>query len=287
MPLFFLPWTGLAETIGRQMLKVSKQREGNIIRFFVENVEAAQVTGTFELNLVNLKGSTNFPYTATFPARQKVEVFNLSVLRGDLEWSYTLTNFFTMGSHCAVHDDTVVYHLPYAPGQAFRVSQGHHGTFSHQGPEEFAIDWKMPPTTPVLAARAGRVVALKEDSNRGGEKREWESSANYVLVQHEDGTIANYAHLCYGGVQVQVGDWVEAGSLLGLSGNTGFSSGPHLHFCVFKTKNGKERESIPVKFRTESHGVTILQAGQTYIAPKTLLAGAGTATRRVVMRSEN
>ena len=41
-------------------------------------------------------------------------------------------------------DDNVVYALPYAAGKSFRVTQGYHGSFSHTGPDEFAIDWKMP-----------------------------------------------------------------------------------------------------------------------------------------------
>lgn len=277
----------LAENISRQMLRVSKQREGSKIRIFVENLEAAQVTGTFELALVNMKGSTAFPFTATFQPRQKVEAFSLCPLREDLDWSYTLTNFYTLGSHNAVHDDTYIYSLPYGAGQTYPVSQGYNGTFSHSGEEQYAIDWKMPVQTPVLAARAGTVAAIKKDSNEGGPNREWECNANYVLIQHADGTIANYAHLKHQGVTVKVGQWVETGTVIGLSGNTGFSSGPHLHFSVFKTKNGKGRESIPVKFRTESHGVTMLTSGESYRAPKTLLASTVSAARRDANGSAN
>lgn len=56
--------------------------------------------------------------------------------------------------------------------------------------------------------------------------------ANFVCVQHSDGTYARYFHLSRNGVRVKKGDRVAAGDILGLSGNTGFSSAPHLHFDV-------------------------------------------------------
>jgi hypothetical protein len=262
---------GLGEIHPNQMLRLIKRQEGSIIRFYVQNLEAADVTATFDLQLHNLRGNTNFPFTSTFPPKQTTEAFCLAPIHNDGEWHYTLTNYFTLGSNRAVHDDRVVYALPYAPGQAYRVSQAYDGSFSHTGAEKYAIDWKMSERTPVIAARGGVVVSVKDDSDAHGETRRFERAANYVLIQHSDGTIGNYAHLLKGGVKVKVGQSVQTGDLIALSGNTGFSSGPHLHFCVFKTRNGKERESIPVLFRTQN-GPATLVCGQTYLAPKTLLA---------------
>ena len=280
LPSFASASGGLSEIPARQMLKVFKRCEGKVIRIFVENLEGADVTATFNAGLVNLRGSTRFPFTCTFPPHQTTEAFSLSPIREDMEWHYTLTNCYTLGSQRAVHDDTFVYRLPYPAGQAFRVSQAYGGTFSHTGPERYAIDWRMPEGTPVLAARAGVVVAVKDDSQVGGADRRFESSANYILIQHRDGTIGNYAHLLNRGVKVKAGQAVETGDVIGLSGNTGFSSGPHLHFSVFKAKDGSERDSIPIKFRTEDRAATTLLSGEVYRAPSTLLATTKTAARR-------
>ena len=253
------------------MLKVIPRHEGNVIRFFVENQEAADVTATFDLALANLKGSTAFPLTRTFAPHQTSQAFELAPIHADQEWRYSLTNYYTLGSNQAVHDDRFVYRLPYGPERTFTVSQGYNGSFSHSGPERYAIDWTMPEGTPVLAARGGRVVAVKDDSESGGADKRFEGFANFVLIQHSDGTIGNYAHLRAHGARVKPGQSVVAGETIGLSGNTGFSSGPHLHFSVFKTRNGKERESLPIRFGIEQGRVATLVEGRSYPAPPVAL----------------
>jgi len=256
----------------KQMVKITQQRDGDVIRFVVENLESADVTATFDLALVNLKGNTGFPYTMTLLPHQTIQAFSLSPIDEAREWHFSLTNAYTLGSSIAVHDDRYVYALPYAPGQAFLVSQADDGAFSHTGPERHAIDWQMPEGTPVLAARAGMVVETKDDSSAGGADRIFENCANYIMIQHSDGTIGNYAHLLNHGVKVKVGQMVNVGDVIGLSGNTGFSSGPHLHFSVFKTRNGWERESIAIRYRTTNATAERLVCGKVYQAPGSQLA---------------
>lgn len=258
----------------KQMVKVTERRDGDIIRFLVENLESADVTATFDLGLVNLKGSTRFPYTMTLLPHQTIQAFSLSPIDEAREWHFSLTNAYTLGSSVAVHDDRYVYALPYSPGQAFLVSQADDGAFSHTGPERHAIDWQMPEGTPVLAARAGVVVETKDDSSVGGPDRSFENCANYIMIQHTDGTIGNYAHLLNHGMKVKVGQLVNVGDVIGLSGNTGFSSGPHLHFSVFKTRNGRERESIAIRYRTMNATAEKLVCGKVYRAPGTQLTVA-------------
>lgn len=267
---------GFGNSKCRQMLKIDKWREGDTIHFSVENLELADVTATFNLDLENLRGSTQFPFTATFASHKKVEAFTLSPIDARRQWHFTLTNSYILGSSQAVHDDNCLYLLPYAPGQAYSVSQAYGGTFSHTGPERYAIDWKMPEGTAVRAARNGVVVALKDDSDLGGADRSFEAYANYILIEHPDGTIGNYAHLQKHGAKVTIGQKVEAGTTIGLSGNTGFSSGPHLHFSVFKTKDGSERESVPIRFWTGGSATTLV-SGKIYLAPAGVFAAANSA----------
>ena len=281
--LWIVSSSGFAANSGTpKSIQVSTVREGEMTRFFVENLEESEVTVTFDLELKNLKGDVEFPSTFVFGPKRKTEAFLLSPANTNAGWNYSYTCRYTIGSSSAKHDDRAVYTLPYAPGSAFKVTQGFNGSYSHTGAEQFAIDWKMPLGTPIHAARDGVVVKIKDDSDKGGPDRKYENAANYILIRHADGTIANYAHLQKGACRVVVGQKVKAGDRIGASGNSGFSTGPHLHFAVFKTKNGSERESIPVRFMTDSAPSAILAEGQTYSCPDPSGSIAANVPRRAV-----
>lgn len=82
------------------------------------------------------------------------------------------------------------------------------------------VDLAVPVGTPVHVAQAGTVVVLGEDARSG----------KYVIVDHGNGVRTAYCHLS--AIRVPQGEPVDQGQLLGLSGNTGRSTGPHLHYVV-------------------------------------------------------
>lgn len=128
--------------------------------------------------------------------------------------------------------------------------QGPYGTFSHfaGSQDEEAYDWAMPEGTPVLAAREGVVVGARSDCTVGAVDEALKNENNYVVLRHPDGTFSEYNHLRENGVRVKLGDRVTAGQLVGESGNTGYTSRPHLHFSVFHTLDGSQRVTLPVTF---------------------------------------
>jgi len=146
------------------------------------------------------------------------------------------------------------------------VVQADFGSFSHQqgSGSEHAIDWAMPVGTTICAARGGTVVAIRQDSAVGGEDPKYKNAYNYVIIRHDDGTFSEYIHLKKNGVVVLLGQKVRTGEHLGFSGNTGFTSRPHLHFAVFQTVDGQTRRTIPVRFKTQTGEIESLKEGLTY-----------------------
>jgi murein DD-endopeptidase MepM/ murein hydrolase activator NlpD len=268
LPLFLLVFLfQFSAFAGEQKLvKITQQKRDDKTEFQIENLQHADVTVTLEVELKNLTASTNLPFTATIPPRSKITAFNVTPTKpaDDSSWSYTY--YATWGSLSVEHDEKATYQLPYPAGQTYPVSQGFHGKYSHTGGDSYSIDFKMPEGTAVHAAREGVVVGVKDDSDLGGSDKKFEWDANYILIKHSDGTLGHYVHLKKSGSRVKLGQNVKAGEWIGLSGNTGHSTGPHLHFAVFKAQSGKQRQTVSIKYRTNGLLAEVLSEGRSYKA---------------------
>jgi murein DD-endopeptidase MepM/ murein hydrolase activator NlpD len=247
-----------------KLVSITNKKIDGATRFFVENLQTADITVTIEAKLSNYASATPLPCTVSVPPRAKVEAFAIRPVEQDVDSKWSYTYFATWGNLEARHEEEHVYQLPFAPGESFPVSQGFHGAYSHTGGDAYAIDFKMPEGSQVHAARDGVVEASRDESRNGGPDKKYEWDANYILVKHSDGTYAHYVHLQAGGNRVKVGDRVKAGDWIGLSGNTGHTTGPHLHFAVFKAASGKTRETFPVKFNAGGTMAQTLKEGSTY-----------------------
>lgn len=158
-------------------------------------------------------------------------------------------------------DTSYIYGLPYEEGKAYYMVQGYFSAFTHK--ERAALDFKMKRGTKICAARDGVVVRLKEDGDRGGLKRKYRAYGNYVIIQHEDSSRAGYWHLQKDGVLVNVGDTVRKGQVIALSGKTGYSAMPHLHFLVWSTDSNRQWRQVGTRFQT-SKGVKYLRPLRKY-----------------------
>jgi len=180
----------------------------------------------------------------------------------ELPYSFRYRTEWHIGVSGGNPDRTVVYALPVPKGHCFKITQGYFGrTHTVDSPYKYAIDFGMPEGTPVCAARDGEVVGYRTDSNIGGPSTEFSECANYLIVKHADGSYSEYLHLKQNGVLVQLGSKVHAGQTIGLSGNTGQTHGPHLHFCVFYYDDLDRRQSVSVVFSSRSGVIHRPQAG--------------------------
>ncbi len=146
------------------------------------------------------------------------------------------------------YDQDYVYDLPYGKGKMFLVNQGYNGNQTHQN--QNALDFNLPEDTEVMAAREGIVTSVKQNSTTVCPDKACVNQGNYVKIIHSDGTVAEYYHLKYDGAKVKMGDKVEKGQIIGLSGNTGYSYGPHLHFGCYLTDDQGKQKTIKTLFRT-------------------------------------
>ena len=133
--------------------------------------------------------------------------------------------------------------MPFLAGTSARISQGSGTGFTHQGRECYAVDFAVPEGTEVAAVKDGRVTEVKDDSDTACLAPECTAFANDVTIDHQDGTSARYLHLMQHGALVAVAQWVCHGQRVGLSGNTGRTTGPHLHLEV----DDGDGQSLPLE----------------------------------------
>jgi murein DD-endopeptidase MepM/ murein hydrolase activator NlpD len=173
---------------------------------------------------------------------------------------------YVVGAPGVQHRPPQPYRAPFALAQRFQVTQAPPDAITHRdAASRNALDIAMPVGTAVHAARAGVVIDVAARHFRSGLAAQNMEDANFVQVMHDDGTNAVYAHLQLDTVRVRPGQRVSRGEYLANSGNTGFSSGPHLHFVVLRNV-GLRSESLPVTFAGPGGGGVTPRSGQHLVA---------------------
>ncbi len=158
-------------------------------------------------------------------------------------------------------DSSFIYHLPYEENTSHLLVQGYFSRYTHKN--RAALDFKMKKGTKICAVRDGVVLRLKEDGNKGGSNAKYRSFGNFVVIQHEDSSRSGYWHLQFNGVLVNVGDTVKQGQVIGLSGKTGYTYFPHLHFIVWRSDGKGQWTQIGSRFQTNK-GIRYLRPFRFY-----------------------
>ena len=184
--------------------------------------------------------------------------FPLDILEGDsVSLSQYIKTNVLVGDSTAIHDDNIKYQLPFKKGKKYVLIQGFGGKFSHSSDHsKYALDFAMAEGEEVRAARSGTVCYYQEHFSDGGRDRDkYLDKGNRLMILHDDGTIGTYNHLLKDGVLVELGQYVNVGDLIAYSGNTGFSTRPHLHFVVRAAAM-----SVPI----ELDGIKTFKKGKKY-----------------------
>jgi murein DD-endopeptidase MepM/ murein hydrolase activator NlpD len=233
---------------------VETEKEDNGHRIVARNNGPALVSVKVSLtDSLNISTDRPFPVFAVVPPNGGVVYLaRIRPAINRLKYTFYTRHSWILGDFNARQDPNVHYRLPYPDGSAFRIGQAPGGPISTHNSKEnqYAVDINMPQGTPVVAARDGVVISTESSYASGGTTPDFLDKANEIQIQHSDGSIAVYVHLAYGGVHVHPGQRVLAGTRIGLSGSTGYSFGPHLHFAV-KTveKKGDNLSTISLPFQ--------------------------------------
>lgn len=238
----------------RYPVTVESLKEGSTHRVIARNGGRAPIQLTFSLaSSTNLRSSRAWPFVVVLHPGQTDEM--VRVRPGDERQGYNFSYRYAvlLGDPQASPDPNARYRIPFENGRSFRVSQAPGGPMiTHNDAQTAnAIDVVMPEGTPIVAARAGFVIEIHEKSET---RADLAGRGNFVRIFHADATWADYAHLSRIASDLLPNARIDAGTLLGYSGNTGQSSGPHLHFHVQHNDRGTVR-SIPVRFHTRTQGV--------------------------------
>jgi len=222
-----------AEALKLRKLLVSKQKGGVIvyaqesngdIDFVIENLFEMHVS--VSLNIKEIQGYSakeNLPYKLVLKPKEKRQLVGLKNISKKKEVGYFSSHIsWVKGAVGSVHNEEFIYALPFR--KEHKVSQGFNGNTSHKGTAKYAVDFAMDIGTEVYAARTGKVVEIVQNHDKHGMSTKMSAFANYPSEQL---------------------------NLIALSGNTGRTSGPHLHFVVTKAqeyKDGYRSMSVPIRF---------------------------------------
>ena len=278
VPAVFLGSLLVAQSVSagecsRDWACVEIEERDQVIALYARNKKPYPITMTLAVSGANMVGGSRDTITVSVPGLSRRPVTELQRLVQGHEFDYRYRYDWTVGSLNPDHDDEYLYRLPYGEDVSYAVLQSYGSKFSHAGLERFTVDFKMPEGTPVHAARGGVVAMVEESHNRGCWGPGCGAYANYVVILHDDGTTGEYYHLAQDGALVEAGERVEAGALIALSGNTGNTTIPHLHFGVYRAADWGRTQSIAVRFSTREGPVGRPRPGAHYLNAKPPIAG--------------
>ena len=245
------------------------QREDDAgLALIAKNTFFAPIQLAYRLSqLRNVASDTPREGLTVLPPRSEVTVIEVGRAVPGQNSGFQYEFQFLPGEPEAEHKPAQPYRLPFALSTTVGVSQAFPDTTTHGDPgSQYAIDFVMPVGTHVFAAREGVVIDVASGFFEHGTDLKVDGPrANIVRVLHADGTMSLYGHLNWNTIRVVPGQRVARGEYLADSGNTGFTTGPHLHFVVQRNRGGA-LVSVPIEFAGPAGAPITVRSRERYTA---------------------
>lgn len=196
----------------------------------------------------SLSTQPQFPLRRVLNAGERVRLAKIEATARDANFSLEMQS---VPGDPRASTDNRLYDFPFRQNVKWKLSQSFHGGFTHNDEQNlYAVDISVPVGSAILAARGGVVMQTIGGFERAGTNPEkYSDRSNIIRILHDDSSMGLYAHLKQGGIMVREGQRLQAGQLIGYSGNTGYSTGPHLHFCL-QVNKGMRLVSIPFRMNS-------------------------------------
>lgn len=150
--------------------------------------------------------------------------------------------------------------LPFPKNKTYSILQPNETNFTHNTSwSKYALDFDLKTNDTICSATDGFVVGIVDKYRFGGIGKEWKDYGNFLTIYDPiSGIFSQYVHLVQNGVLVKMGDKIKRGQNIALAGNTGQSTGEHLHFnCLIPANDESGLESIPIKFIGNIKGIKL------------------------------
>ena len=249
-------------------VKLLEQSTKEGVTLYAQNTYYAPIQLAFRIVMPqNVEASTPLRGMQMLPPRGDATLLAVGAADPSMPVSFDYEYQFLPGDPQAQHKPDRPYRFPFGKSSAFLVTQAYPDTVTHTDPSsQYAIDFAMPIGTHIDAARGGVVIEIASDFFEAGVDAVKDGPrANVVRILHDDGTMSLYGHLNWNSIRVKPGQRVERGEYIADSGNTGFSTGPHLHFVVQRNRGGAII-SLPIDFETASGAGLGVRSGERYTA---------------------
>jgi murein DD-endopeptidase MepM/ murein hydrolase activator NlpD len=245
------PVDSIAVTAERKAPRIDVQAVNDGAKWALLATNECQCVVEFSAQLIesrNLKLANGTSFHKILPPQSQQALVEVPHTAADGAVGVHLIWKTTLGAPGAEHHPPMPYRAPFSVGASYRISQAYPILTTHASrADQYAVDIALPDGTPIYAARDGTVINVKHDKFLTAATPIMLDQANMVEILHDDGTMALYAHLHWDSVRVQAGQHVRRGDYIADSGNTGYTTGPHLHFAVFRNA-GNTSESLPIQF---------------------------------------